>query len=320
MKIKIIILSVFVLAAFGSCTKVDETVLTLSGTVESKDIKISPLVGGRIVEINFDEGDDLKKGEVAAKIDSTDLELQLKQTEAVISGAKSKLRLIRKGARKEDIAAAEESVKQTTIAFDKAEKEFERLKKLYESGSVTEKEFDDIKVQKERFFSQLEQSKHILEKLQNGAQIEEVDAVAASVRQAEAAKAILLKKIDDCTVLSPADGTVLHRLAEIGEITSPGGPILIVSDISTVKIKTFVPQKELGHIKIGKEVKVFTDTFPNKGFLGKIATISSEAEFTPKTIQTADERVKTVYEFKVIIDNKERIFKSGMPVDIVVEK
>jgi HlyD family secretion protein len=320
MKKYLVIPIIFIFAVFSSCQKVEPTVMTLSGTVESKDVRISSLVGGRITELNYDEGDELKKDSVIAKIDCRDYELQLAQAETVISGAKAKLRLIKSGARKEDIASVSESNKQAQIAFDKANKEYERFEKLFETGSVTEKELDDIKVIRDRAQSQLDQSRHILEKLQNGAQIEEIDSVTASVKQAEASKAILNKKISDCVIVSPADGTVLHRLAEPGEITGPGTAILIVSDLSKVKIRAFVPEKELGHIKNGALVQVFVDTFEGISFPGKIAAVSSEAEFTPKTIQTADERVKTVYEFKVIVENKDRIFKPGMPVDIVIDK
>ncbi|HPA56219.1 MAG TPA: efflux RND transporter periplasmic adaptor subunit [bacterium] len=320
MKKYLVIPIIFIFAVFSSCQKVEPTVLTLSGTVESKDVRISSLVGGRITEVNYDEGDEVKKDSIIAKIDCRDYELQLAQAETVISGAKAKLRLIKSGARKEDIASASESNKQAQIALDKANKEYERFEKLFETGSVTEKELDDIKVVRDRAQSQFDQSRHILEKLQNGAQIEEIDSVIASVKQAEASKAILLKKISDCVILSPSDGTVLHRLAEPGEIASPGMAILTLSDISKVRIRAFVPEKELGHIKNGAEVQLFIDTFPKISFSGKIASISTEAEFTPKTIQTADERVKTVYEFKVIAENKDRIFKPGMPVDIVIDK
>jgi len=318
---KYLIISVLLIFhLFSSCQKAEPTVLTLSGTVESKDVRISSLAGGRITEINYDEGDEIKTGDIIAKIDCRDYELQLAQAETVIKGAKARLRLIKNGSRKEDIAAASEVIKQTEIGLEKAQKEYDRLEKLFNSGSITEKEFDDIKVLRDKSRSQLDQSRHILEKLQNGAQIEEIDSVAASVKQAEASKAILEKKISDCIILSPSDGTVLHRLAEPGEIATPGMPLLTVSDITKMKIKAFVPEKELGHIKNGAEVQLFIDTFPKTSFTGKIASISTEAEFTPKTIQTADERVKTVYEFKVIAENKDRIFKPGMPVDIVIDK
>ncbi|HNW83298.1 MAG TPA: efflux RND transporter periplasmic adaptor subunit [bacterium] len=320
MRINSIILISLTILAFSSCKKEESAVLTLSGTVESKDVRISALVGGKLTELNYDEGDELKKDSVIAKIDCRDYELQIIQADTVIKGAKARLRLIRNGARKEDIGSASEVIKQAEIGLEKAQKEYDRLEKLFQVGSITEKEFDDMKVQRDRSQSQLEQSRHVLEKLRNGAQKEEIDSVIASVEQAESSKAILQKKVNDCVITAPSDGTVLHRLAEPGEIVSPGATILTVSDISKVKIRAFVPEKELGFVKNGAEVQVFIDTFPGISFPGRVAAISSEAEFTPKTIQTADERVKTVYEFKVIVENKDRIFKPGMPADIVINK
>lgn len=320
MRITLIVLMSIAVLAFTSCKKEESTVLTLSGTVESKDVRISALTGGKLSELNFDEGDEVKKGAVVAKIDCRDYELQLAQSETVIKGAMAKLRLIRSGARKEDIASASEVINQAKIGLEKAQKEYERLETLFRSGSITEKELDDMKVQRDRLQSQLDQSRHIHEKLINGALKDEIDSVIAAVDQAKSAKAILEKKISDCIVTSPLDGIVLHRTAEPGEIVTPGASIITVSDLNKVKIRAFVPEKDLGHVKIGATVQIFIDTFPGISFNGKVATVSSEAEFTPKTIQTADERVKTVYEFKVLVDNLDRVFKPGMPADIVIDK
>lgn len=311
------LMSLFILV---SCEKKEESTLTLSGTVELKDVRISSLVGGRIAEINYDEGDDVKAGEIVAKIDCTDYELQLKQAETIIKGAEAKLALVKKGARREDIAAAKERKNQAEIGYEKAEKEFKRFESLYNASTISEKDFDDVKANRDKIKSQFNQSKQVYYKLVRGARKEDVDVAKANLAQAEAAKNIFLKKTEDCILKSPLDGTVLDRISEPGEVVGAGSPILVIGKLDSVQIQVFVSEKDLGYIRNGDSVEIKTDTYPDKKFTGKVASISSEAEFTPKTILTEDERVKTVYEFKVTADNRDKIFKAGMPVDIIVNK
>ncbi len=318
---KVLVLVLSVILTFTSCQKKEDgTTMTLAGTVESTDVRIASLVAGRILNLHAEEGTQVTKGAVLVTIDSRDYELQLKQAETVIKGAKARLKLVRNGARKEDIAAAGELVHQAEIGAEKFEREYQRLERLYQEKNITEKDLDDMKTQRDRSKSQLEQAKRTHEKALNGAQKEEIEAAVAALEQAEAARDILKKKIEDCTIVAPSDGLVLHKLAEPGEVASPGATLLVISDLSKVRIKAFVPEKELGFVKMGGSAAVISDSFPGKEFAGKISRVASEAEFTPKTIQTADERVKTVYEFKVELPNTEGVFKPGMPVDIVIHK
>ncbi len=320
MRRRLFILFTLSLFVFISCEKQESSVLTLSGTVESRDVRISSLISGRIAEINYDEGDDIKQGEVVAKIDCTDYELKLKQAETIIKGAVAQLALVKKGARREDVSAAKESRNQAEIAYNKVEKDFKRFESLYENSTVSEKDFEDVKANRDRARSQLDQAKQVYLKLARGSRKEEIEAAEANLEQAEAAKAILLKKVDDCIIKAPSDGTVLERLTEPGEVVAAGAPIFVMGKLDTVRIQAFVSEKDLGYIRNGESVEIKSDTYPGKMFTGKVAFISSEAEFTPKTILTEDERVKTVYEFKVTADNRDKIFKSGMPVDIIVDK
>jgi len=114
---------------------------------------------------------------------------------------------------------------------------------------------------------------------------------------------------------SPVNGTVLDTNLEVGEVAFPGTPILSIADISRPWIYIYVNETKLGLVKIGQEAKVFIDSYPGRAFKGKVVSISSKAEFTPKTIQTKEERVKLVFAVKISIENPERILKPGMPAD-----
>ncbi|HOW52259.1 MAG TPA: efflux RND transporter periplasmic adaptor subunit [bacterium] len=316
-KIFLFVVFLFIAACNGK-ENVNEIVLT--GSVESDTVRISPLVAGRLTEMNAVEGMTVKKGAVVARLDTADLELQLKQADTGVRAASARLALVKKGARSEDLATAKELVNQAEIAAEKFEREYQRLSRLKEAGSVTEKDLDDMMTQRDRAKSQVEQAKKQYEKAQNGAQKEEIDAAVAAYDQARSAIDILKKKIADCTVYAPRDGTVLHRLAEPGEVASPGSTLAIISDLSTVKITAFVPERDLGLVKLGLQASVRVDSFPDKPLTAKVSRIADVAEFTPKTIQTKEERVKTVYRIELTADNTEGIFKPGMPVDVVFER
>jgi len=252
------------------------------------------------------------------EIDSSDYILQLNQAKTQLDGAKAKFALVVKGSRREDIAGAKEALNLAGINRDKMKKEHERLSKLFSAGTVTEKDYDDMKTQLQKAESQYEQTKHVFEKVVNGAQKEDILLAKSGVDAAEAAIKIIEKKISDSVVKSPSNGIIINKISEIGEVVSPGMTMCVISDLSVMKIKAFVPESDLGKIKLGMDVSLKVDSSENEVFAGKVSRISETAEFTPKTIQTKDERVKTVYEFEVTADNKKGVFKLGMPVDVVV--
>jgi HlyD family secretion protein len=309
---------VVALAACGGRNGKNEIILT--GSVESDPVRISPLVGGRLLEVNAVEGAKVKSGDVLARIDPADLELQLKQAETVMRAAAAQLTLIKKGVRSEDLATAREQVNQAEIAVDKAEREHKRLARLYEEGSISSKDLDDLTVQSDRAHSQLEQAKKQYEKAQTGAREEEIEAAQAACDQAAATADIVRKKIGDCRVVSPADGTVLHRLAEPGEVVAAGTALATIADLSTVKITAFISERDLGFVALGTKASLRADAFPERTFPASVSRIADEAEFTPKTIQTREERVKTVFRIELTAANPEGIFKPGMPVDVVLPR
>lgn len=191
---------------------------------------------------------------------------------------------------------------------------------MYEEGSITAKALDDVSVQADSARSVLQQARKQYEKAEAGARKEEIEAAEALRDQARAAADILKKKIGDCLVLSPVAGTVLHRLAEPGEVVAPGTALAILADLTTVKITAYVPERDLGSIAPGMSASLRADAFPRRSFPASVSRIADEAEFTPKTIQTRDERVKTVYRIELAAPNPEGVFKPGMPVDVVLTR
>jgi HlyD family secretion protein len=294
--------------------------IRMSGQVEADTVKIVPLIGGKILELSLEEGSRVEKGQVVATIDCTELQLQIKQAEAAVKGASARLQLIEKGARKEDLRWMKQVLKQAKIAKEKTEKDLGTLGPLLSSGAIPQKQYDDLQTTQELAAAKLAEAQQQYIKMIKGAQPEEIDAALSGVEQAEATVAVLKQKLTYCSVEAPSSGTVMYKLAEPGEVAGPGLSLGIIADLSTVKVKGYVSEKDLGYVKIGRPAHIYIDSRPGRPIKGTVTWIASEAEFTPKNIQTREERVKTVYEVKVSVDNRDGTLKTGMPADIVIRK
>jgi len=294
--------------------------IRVSGTVEVDTVKLVPLTGGRILEINIVEGKPVAKGEVVARIDCKELEIQLAQGEAALKQATANLDLVRQGARTEDKRQLKQVVKQATIARAQAKKDLDRADTLVKASSLPPKQLEELESRWAIADAQVAAAQQQLAKAMHGARPEEIRAVEAAVEQAAAAVALVTQRLTHCTVYSPVAGTVLYRFAEPGEAAAPGVPLGTVADLRTVTVKGFVAEDELGFVTIGGAAQVFIDSHPSAPLPAQVSRVSSEAEFTPKNVQTRDERVKTMYEIEVTVANPDGRLKAGMPADIVIRK
>ncbi|KAB2842980.1 MAG: HlyD family efflux transporter periplasmic adaptor subunit, partial [Melioribacteraceae bacterium] len=251
-------------------------------------------------------------------IDHESYELQLKQSEAARDFAKAQLDLLTNGARKEDIKLVEEQFNQAKSNFDLAQKDKERFQSLYDSQSITKKQFDDASARFDIAQSQLNSAKENLTKIKNIARPEEIRQAKSNFEKAEASVALIQKSIADCFVTAPFNGTIVKTFAEKGEMLSMLSNLFKISDLSKVELVIYVSEKDLGKIKLGQTAEVSIDTYKDKTYEGKVIYISPEAEFTPKNIQTKDERTKLVFAVKIEIPNPNFELKAGMPADAVV--
>lgn len=320
MKRIIIFVFIFISILFSlSCSKKNNSYLKLSGIIEGKEVEISSKIPGQIKEIFVDEGDRVKENDRIAVIDCSDYEIQKKQIEAMVESATANLRLIEKGARNEDIRVAEEVMKQAEANLRNAKKDFNRAKRLFEERSITDKQWDDAKTRYEFALAQFKQSEENLKKIKRGARDEEIELARAKLKEATALLEAIEKRIKDCEILSPMDGVISVKFKERGEMVNVGIPIAKIMSTEKVYLYVYIPEKEIGLVKIGGLVEVKIDSFPERKFSGKVVFISPEAEFTPKQIQTEDERTKLVFKAKIELENKEGIFKVGIPVDAFIK-
>jgi HlyD family secretion protein len=263
------------------------------GNFEATEITVSALGQGQILEFILEEGSLLNKGQRVGLIDTTDLHLKLQQL--VNSKAAVATRIPNINAQ---IQVQEQQ--KANLMVDK-----ERIDNLFEDGAATKKQVDDIKGTLDLINAQIRSLE--VQRSSVYQEMETIDKQVAQVREA----------IDKCSIINPNDGTVLVKFAEAGEVASIGRPLYKVADLENMKLKVYVSGAQLPHISLGQEVEVLIDedSKSNRQMRGRVSWISESAEFTPKTIQTKEERVNLVYAVKVLVKNDGSL-KIGMPGEI----
>ncbi len=286
------ILLILVAALFSACNNNDEK-SDAFGNFEADPVIVSSESTGKILQLNIEKGQTIEKGAVAALIDTIQINLKLKQIEA----------------QKAAIIAKRQSIQAQVEVFETQIKTLQvnrqRIEKMLKDGASTQKQLDDITGQINVLERQIESTR---------TQFTSVNKELEVLDTQQASTADLLER---CTVTTPANGTILETYVEQGELATPGKPLFKIVNLEKLTLKVYVSGAQLPAVKIGQTVDVLIDKTEteNQTLQGKVAWISSEAEFTPKIIQTKTERVKLVYAVKVSVKN-DGTLKIGMPGEI----
>lgn len=291
----------------------DPNRLMASGHVEATDVHIASKIGGRLEQFALQEGDAVTAGQILARIEPVDIELAIAQARAERAAAEANLALRVAGPTREEIAQAQAGVERAQADLSGAQKDLERMQGLLDRGSGTAKSRDDARTRRDVAAATLDGQREALRRLKVGTRREEIDASRARVASADASIAQLEQKLKDATISSPLAGVVTEKLAEPGELLQAGAPLCVVTDLAHAWVTVFVPGPDLARLRLGQTATVVTDDGQTRQ--GRITFIASEAEFTPKNVQTRDERVKLVYEVKISLDNRDGLFKPGMPAE-----
>lgn len=314
--------------AVGGCERPEPSDdLRVSGHVEATEVQLAPDVGGRLLELKPVEGDRVAVGDLVARLDTRDVELQMARARAERAAADAQLRFLQKGSRPEDVrqarahtdaAAAEAAAAAADLKA--AETDLARFEALLAANAGSQKQRDDaqarVDIAEERVRGaqgRIEAAREGVARLEAGATREEIDAARARVAAADAQLAVLEKTRRDATVVSPVAGIVTGRLSETGEVVAPRMPLLVITDLDNAWANLFVPEPLIPRLTIGQAATILTDA--GDRVPGKVTYISPQAEFTPRNVQTPDERARLVYRIKVSVDNRSGTLKVGMPVD-----
>jgi len=275
-----------------SCDKNDE-LADGYGNFEADEVVVSAKVPGELIEFNVNEGETYKAGTVVGYVDTVSLHLQKAELVANRRATASKV---------ESVMAQLEVLKKERANL---ERENRRLVKLVEAGAATTQQLDDIEGKIQVVNSKIKSTRS-----QNPAIIGQVEAIDAKMVQ-------LQNRIDDSELTIPVNGIVLHKIAEPFEYTAPGKPLFKIANISELNLRVYLPQAQMSQIKLGQKVTIKVDGLDGEmlDFPGTISWIASEAEFTPKTIQTKETRVDLVYAVKIRVKN-DGALKIGMPAEL----
>lgn len=352
--------------------------LKLSGNIELQQVDIAFKTSGMIAELRTDEGRDVRRGQLIARLSSDELmrlferesaavtEAQalegqaeaalqyqrrsyaagLAARRAALAAAEAHLRELEAGAREEEIAEARSAVSAAAAENENARKNRERAEKLLLQDDISVQQHDQYRFRAESAAAALEQAGQRLALLLAGARAEtiaaqrervsgaraelaaaeaarfeisrrekEISARRAEVERTRAQARVIEAQLRDTVVVSPVDGVVLVKAADVGEVVAPGTTVVTIGVIDRPWLRAYVSETQLGLVKLGQPVWVTSDSYPGKRYRGRVSFIASAAEFTPKQIQTEQERVKLVYRIKIDVDNRERELKLNMPVD-----
>ncbi len=306
------------MTGIGGCGNSHKGVIEASGTLEAVEVNVSAKVPGQLQQMLVQEGSQVNAGDTLAILDHSTMELQLKQAQAGVDLADAQYQLLVNGARVEDVRQAEEAIRQIESSAKNARDDYERMRELYKSKSVSKKQYDDAESRYTITKAQLSSAKQNLQKMQSFARPEDLDAAKARLNQAKANADLIRKQIVDAYILAPVPGTVTHKPVEVGELVGAGTIIATISRLEKMNLMIYVGEQELGKVKLNGSADIVIDTYPGKSFPGQVIYISPTAEFTPKNVQTKEDRTKLVFGVKLEVENKDGALKSGMPADAYI--
>lgn len=275
--------------------KVPQGVLILHGRIEGREISLASKIQGRIIKLYKRESDKVKAGEILAELRPDEFLAQFKSAKEEVEAAYQNKML------------AESYLLKSKVKLEQAQRDLERYEKLYKEGVISKREWE-------------------LAELNYKSALAEFKVNERFISQAEAKYLSALQKLKEVEVIyketkiyAPSDGVILSRPAEEGEVVNPGQPIYVMVDLQKLYVKVYIPEPELGKVKLGIPARVYVDAYKDRYFNGTLTRVYEQAEFTPKNVETKEERVKLVFGAEISVDNREELLKPGMPADVVIK-
>jgi len=293
--------------------------LRISGNIEAHESVVGFKVQGRIVELPVQEGIYVKQGDLLARLDNDDYRQQVRMDEATVGTREAELELAVAGSRVQEIQAAKQTLIDAQADLELKRVEFRRRQALLAEQGVSREDLDNAASNLKRARATYERIKQTYDQIVEGTRKEEIAVRRANLALAREALQMSRVKLAYTVLSAPVSGVVLVRQTELGEVVSPGAPVVTIADVDHLWVRGYLNETDLGRVRWGQSVTVRTDTYPEKAYQGRVSFISSQAEFTPKSVETHKERVTLVYRIKVDLDNPNHELKPGMPADAVID-
>lgn len=301
-KVKVVGLFLVGLVAVGFGMKrraADDGALELAGTIEARSIRVGSLVGGRIAAVDATEGDVVEAGQLLVKLESDMLDAQLREQEARIAELRERLAVVRLGPRDEEIA-------RLRAEHTQAEADRRRMESLAREGIVGRQQYDAAATVAT---SRLE----LLRERESGSRPEDIRASEAAVAQAEERLSYLQRQREETLVKAPRAGALLVLDVRPGDLVAANQPIAEILEEDQTWVRLYVPETKLGLVHVGQKVQLTVDSFPDRRFPGRVTAVSERAEYTPRNVQTLEQRVDQVFRVDVKVEGASEL-KAGMAV------
>ena len=268
----------------------------VSGRLEGDTITVATKIAGRVEAIYFKEGNEVKAGTLLAKLSSQELSAKLKAADAAISEAKAHL---------EEVASL---ISEATAIMEQSKRDLHRFENLYQQKLIPKIKLEQAELAYDQAIARLESLK------------KRHKSIRAAIRQLNAQREEVKALLEDTKIRAPANGVIIRKVTNLGEVLSPGGTIALMVNLDSLYLKAYVPEREIGRVGIGQEARIYIDAFPNRSFDGYVGYIAKRAEFTPKEVQTKAARIKQVYAVKIFLrQNPDHILTPGMPADALIK-
>jgi multidrug resistance efflux pump len=292
--------------------------LKIYGTIDIRDARLAFKEQERISAVLVEEGDRVEAGQNLARLDSERLKAQIAEAEAQIGVQQEVVKRLKSGSRSQEIDQARAEVEAARVMVHNDKQILDRLLKT--SGGTSEQEIDDARSRLLVEQAQLEVKEKALNLALEGPRKEDIAAAGKRLEALQANLSLLQIRLEDMTLKAPTAGVIQSRILEPGEMADPTHPVFILALTDPKWVRAYIPEPELGRIRLGMKTSVVNDSFPGKSMDGWVGFISPIAEFTPRTVETEDLRTKLVYEIRVFVHDDHDLLRLGMPVTVIIDE
>jgi len=315
---KLFIIAALVVSA--ACNRQqDDGTIHLNGRIEAPMVDLGPKVPGRVTQVFVREGDRVKAGALLVRLDLGETAIAVEREQAGVRSAQAREQDLEAGSRESEVEVIQAELADRRAAVALAAKELERQRFLLDRKVGTQRDYDRTRTELERARAAQRVSEERLELAREGTRRNQTRAAQADTERATAVLKQSVAVARENEIRAPADGVIVHRLAEPGQLVGAGQAAVTMAFANRLYVRTFIPETKLGRVRMGTPARVTVDAFPGRDFPARITEIAPEAEFTPKAVETKAERVNLVYAAKADLDRGwSEPLVPGQPAEITV--
>ncbi|MGQ0712549.1 MAG: HlyD family secretion protein [Gemmatimonadaceae bacterium] len=309
-------LAIAALTVMVACSGDDDDRIEAVGTVEIREHDVAPMTAARVVRVLVEEGAAIDSGDTLAVLSMSTLGADIEQARARVATAEAAYREAQAGPRRAEIERAEAELRAADAEADRAAKDLDRIRALTESGALAEQQLDAARTLAATTANRRAALRETLRLLNQGTRPERIAGARAELETTRAALAAAQATRSDLVLQSPVRGTVLGRHAEVGEVVAPGTPVLSVGESAKPWVRVYVSPGDAARVSVGQPAVATLDDLPERRFPGRVASVATKAEFTPRVALTEEERADLLFAVRVDLDDTTGMLKPGLPVTV----